>query len=597
MSIKVRPSWSQILGGQTAGRTFLGLGTAAYNNTGDFETAGAGASARAFAIQRVNHTGTQPASTITGLGSLALLNAVDLAGGTVTGTLPDGKLSANVPLLNAINSFSVAQYITNGGLNVGASSAPKGTGNQKIDVNGTGTGAAAFGSLALSRADGSSGSIAGSIDFYCITTLAAQIQCNQASGGAGGVNYLSFNLGAAGTLNAAMQLQYANASALATLLVGKTNGTLQGKLQVTNYSNGSVTTGITLSNPVSTGGTGGCGLAWVDGAGNTIGQIRGQYMSAAGVGDLVLSVGQGATNGLQDFVRFTSGGRMDFYLLDSLPANQKVGGIYPTWSNSTSATRIGAMNFTAMNVNTEVNAFTYWASSPTYCSMNINANVTFISNSLPNFTAGLQMPGTKPVIFNAVDATAGTTLTKSGTIWFYTSYWNGTASAAQIGYLFSRAANTSQGSSCLAYQCNPGSGVSDMFSAGASTTGAENSQLTLSNVIVSGGLSYNSFGVSASWLNNTPAARLSTVNFNAYYISTAQNGLQIDGVSSGNKPNISLVLGTATASYGGGKGVVFIADCGTAPSGTPAGGVVFFSDGGVLKWRDPSGTTYTVAHT
>lgn len=47
------------------GRSYLGLGTAAVSNTGDFDAAGAAAAAQAFAIARANHTGTQSADTLT----------------------------------------------------------------------------------------------------------------------------------------------------------------------------------------------------------------------------------------------------------------------------------------------------------------------------------------------------------------------------------------------------------------------------------------------------------------------------------------------------------------------------------------------------
>jgi uncharacterized protein YjlB len=44
-----------------------GLGTAASQNSTAFDAAGAAASAQAYAIQRANQTGTQPASTVTGI--------------------------------------------------------------------------------------------------------------------------------------------------------------------------------------------------------------------------------------------------------------------------------------------------------------------------------------------------------------------------------------------------------------------------------------------------------------------------------------------------------------------------------------------------
>lgn len=58
------------------------LGTASTHATGDFDAAGAAATAQAFAIQRANHTGTQTASTISDF-SAAAISAVTWS--TLTG--------------------------------------------------------------------------------------------------------------------------------------------------------------------------------------------------------------------------------------------------------------------------------------------------------------------------------------------------------------------------------------------------------------------------------------------------------------------------------------------------------------------------------
>ena len=402
-----------------------------------------------------------------------------------------------------------------------------------MNKHGTGTGGSAFGSLAISRADSTSASLAGSIDFYTVSTLAAQIQCNQVSGGAGGVNAISFNLGSAGTMVTPLQLNYSSGSSTGTLSLGATNGSLQGKLAITNYASAANTTSIQLSNPVSSANTGSTSILWVDVAANSIGQIRTNYLASAGVGDLIFSVGTGTTNGLQDFVRFTNSSHMDFYLLDSV-SNQKVGGIYPQWQNSTDSTRAGQMVFTALNTTNENTAFYYWADTASSTRMVFSANtITFNGTGSVNFTGGIQIPSTAGILFNSAAATSGTTLTNSGAIRFNSTYWNGAASAGSLGYLFSRNAYTSQGSVCLVYQINAGSGTTDMFSAGAATTGAEASQLTLSSVIVSGGLSYPAYGVTTSWSNNTVVTRASTVNLGAYYTTTLQTGITIQGNSGG----------------------------------------------------------------
>lgn len=54
-----------------AARNNLGIGTAATQDVAAFDAAGAASGAQAFAIQRANHTGTQDASTVTGLAAVA----------------------------------------------------------------------------------------------------------------------------------------------------------------------------------------------------------------------------------------------------------------------------------------------------------------------------------------------------------------------------------------------------------------------------------------------------------------------------------------------------------------------------------------------
>lgn len=58
-------------------------------------------------------------------------------------------------------------------------------------------------------------------------------------------------------------------------------------------------------------------------------------------------------------------------------------------------------------------------------------------------------------------------------------------------------------------------------------------------------------------------------------------------------PNVSLL--TSTKSYGGGVGVVYVANASTVPTTNPSGGGVLFAEGGALKWRGSSGTVTTIA--
>ncbi len=58
------------------------------------------------------------------------------------------------------------------------------------------------------------------------------------------------------------------------------------------------------------------------------------------------------------------------------------------------------------------------------------------------------------------------------------------------------------------------------------------------------------------------------------------------------QPNIQLLADAK--SFGGGIGVVGIGNATTIPSTNPTGGVIFYSESGVLKWRDPSGNVYAL---
>jgi hypothetical protein len=60
-------------------------------------------------------------------------------------------------------------------------------------------------------------------------------------------------------------------------------------------------------------------------------------------------------------------------------------------------------------------------------------------------------------------------------------------------------------------------------------------------------------------------------------------------------PLSGVSLLNATGSFGGGNGVVFLANATTIPTANPVGGVLFYSDAGTLKCRGPSGTVTTIA--
>ncbi len=80
------------------------LGTAAFTASTAYDASGSAAAAQAYAIQRGYHTGTQAASTITGLGGAALLNV-----GTTAGTVAAGDDSRITGALSATTASTTYQ--------------------------------------------------------------------------------------------------------------------------------------------------------------------------------------------------------------------------------------------------------------------------------------------------------------------------------------------------------------------------------------------------------------------------------------------------------------------------------------------------------
>lgn len=59
--------------------------------------------------------------------------------------------------------------------------------------------------------------------------------------------------------------------------------------------------------------------------------------------------------------------------------------------------------------------------------------------------------------------------------------------------------------------------------------------------------------------------------------------------------NINVMLFAQSGNYGGGSGVLGIANCTTAPTTNPTGGGVLYVEGGALKYRGSSGSVTTIA--
>ena len=98
-------------------RSNLGLGTAATTNSTAYDAAGAASTAQAYAIQRANHTGTQPASTITGLATSATTDTTN-ASNITSGTLPNARLSSvpNSALANSSVTVTAGSGLSGGGI-------------------------------------------------------------------------------------------------------------------------------------------------------------------------------------------------------------------------------------------------------------------------------------------------------------------------------------------------------------------------------------------------------------------------------------------------------------------------------------------------
>jgi hypothetical protein len=52
---------------------------------------------------------------------------------------------------------------------------------------------------------------------------------------------------------------------------------------------------------------------------------------------------------------------------------------------------------------------------------------------------------------------------------------------------------------------------------------------------------------------------------------------------------------STTRSFGGGNGVIGIANAAAVPSSNPSGGGVLYAEAGALKWRGSGGTVTTIA--
>ena len=92
--------------------------------------------------------------------------------------------------------------------------------------------------------------------------------------------------------------------------------------------------------------------------------------------------------------------------------------------------------------------------------------------------------------------------------------------------------------------------------------------------------SANDWAITAGTAVNDLVIRNTTGSYNALYF---QNG------------NGNSTIGINGASFGGGEGVVYIANATLLPASNPASGGILFVDSGALKYRGSSGTVTTIA--
>jgi hypothetical protein len=55
------------------------------------------------------------------------------------------------------------------------------------------------------------------------------------------------------------------------------------------------------------------------------------------------------------------------------------------------------------------------------------------------------------------------------------------------------------------------------------------------------------------------------------------------------------MFGSTLGSFGGGDGVIGIANAPTAPTANPTGGGILYASAGALVWRGSAGTVTTIA--
>lgn len=128
-----------------------------------------------------------------------------------------------------------------------------------------------------------------------------------------------------------------------------------------------------------------------------------------------------------------------------------------------------------------------------------------------------------------------------------------------------------------------GNGVLGLANAGTATVRADR-DLTSSSA---------SLMLSRAGTDRWAIQNRSTAGNDDLYVQNANQGLTAILVEDrATAANIQLM--SATKAFGGGVGVVGVANASTVPASNPAGGGVLYAEGGALKWRGSSGTVTTL---
>lgn len=135
----------------------------------------------------------------------------------------------------------------------------------------------------------------------------------------------------------------------------------------------------------------------------------------------------------------------------------------------------------------------------------------------------------------------------------------------------------------------------DNLGLGASDT-AQFGSVRTDNVYESVESGGNTYGASFAYTLSSTVVGDNTISlgFDTFAgVSTYQGVLFAQKTSA--LANLALLADSSSASFGSGKGVLFLPNCNTVPTTNPVGGVLFYVEAGALKVRGSSGTVTTLA--